>query len=157
MTREQRIAAAAAELDRKAAEAMREWEARKQRLEASRERNSERVISNLRGIGELARGASKADDLAERVRQAQPNWHAARDLFIDDFAKTQTWPVEEIAAVRKGSLWVGATWQHVMLSWGYPTDNTRTVAATGTVDIWVFPGNRSVTMVDGKVQSMTGR
>ena len=84
---------------------------------------------------------------------------AYRPMVLREIQKRLGWTDVEHEKVVQRTVWIGATEQQVLCSWGYPRTASKHVSAGGVVKHWRFGDLQSVyTMVafrDGRVTDWT--
>ncbi len=61
---------------------------------------------------------------------------------------------DELKKMKEGNIWIGATSEHLLLSWGTPVDINSTLTATSQKEQWVYSSGNYVYLTNGLVSAI---
>lgn len=66
-------------------------------------------------------------------------------------------PASQRRKLAEGKIWIGATAQMALLSWGRPESINRTITSGGASEQWVYPSRNYLYVTNGRVTGIQNR
>ena len=78
----------------------------------------------------------------------------SRVFFLRDLISQGNYSDEELANLKRGSIWIGAGEDEIILSWGTPEEKNTTITANNTRIQWVYTQGNYIYTDNGIVTSI---